>query len=323
MMMKNAHLYNMRIRHAASVNQYTGGISTAASEQAAENTAQLTSIAAVLEVYLREKTSQTNEEKDFLDTPALFNLVVVPKEEKMAGERDPTFISVVFGQTTFPIPNSNPAATIKLEKLRNTRIVDDKYGAFSSSALYQEDQHLRPAIAAQSTQIEKINIDKLSAADAARIFIGISTLLDAQQFVKTQINAQVQDFLAANLQIDSIVKFKKMYQLNHPQDKTNDIYLELIQSAKLINQYQKISAEDKPEGLPVFTLDNELQVVDRFLPNGKYTAGDVTNAEDAAAFKLITQARELRATLQLQGAVEDEALLQTVKAYKKPVLELI
>lgn len=314
--MKNTRLYNMHIANNAKVYGRSG---TVATEKAIEYTARFQEIGQQFAEFITAGDSKA--EKKFLSDPVLFNKVKVTtkiKVDEKEVDKVDTHINVFFGDTVFKDTvgegESKAEVTKDLKKLRTARIEQNKAGVFSDGEFVPEDRHLQKFITPNCVQIQDLNWANITAQDAMRIFEGLAIILDAQQFVKTQIHEQIALFLK-KYPLENISKLKKMYQLNHPDNAVDNFYLTLAHSVKLLKQYAATS--NKNEDLPTYTLEKDIETIERFLPNSQTPAQTITTADYTAAFNVISAANKLRNTLKLEATSTDEEVENAVKNHKK------
>ena len=176
----------------------------------------------------------------------------------------------------------------------------------------------------RSIDITQVNLEQFTASDIARIFEGLAVLDEQNQFKGTLLKTnQLKDFVNKFSKVEVILKLAKMYQINDSTENVHDFYSNLINSVKLLKLYQTIV--DKPEGLIDIKVDDEIHTLARFLSASPMKIDDVTvrDADDQAAYKLISAAKVLREQLKLDLVSTEAQVEQALQTYKLGKLAVI
>jgi hypothetical protein len=172
---------------------------------------------------------------------------------------------------------------------------------------------LDPAIQAKLNErciaLEAIKLAELSAEKASTLFSGLASLDDQNLFRKTNFPQQVNAFIAQHPKVDGILKLMAMYQINHPQHVTEDPYLELVSSIKLLEKQTTHEVGHDIKTVKRYIFERKMDV-----PNDKVNTDDLSVKNfDAAAYNVIEAAKKLRATLNLKVTATDEEIAQAME----------
>lgn len=192
-----------------------------------------------------------------------------------------------------------------LENLPTVRY-EGSGGVFSAVTL---DSTIQETLNKRCIALEEIKLAQLSAEKASTLFAGLASLDDQNLFRKTSFPQQINTFITQHPKVDGILKLMAMYQINHPQHVTEDPYLELVCSIKLLEKQTSHEVANDIKTVKRYIFERKMDV-----PNDKVNTDDLSVKNfDAAAYNVIEAAKKLRATLNLKVRATDEEIVQAME----------